>query len=86
MAVAARRLGGAARPLAELAPEAPAWLVETIECCMEPDADRRWPNAHALHDALTNARAPQAGGRAPSRGPQTAWERTARSLRRLFSF
>ena len=85
MAVAARRLGGAARPLADLAPEAPAWLVETIECCMEPDAEQRWPNAHALHDALTNARSPRAGRLGPSREPRTTWGRTARSLRRMFS-
>jgi len=84
MAVAARRLGGSARPLSELAPEAPAWLVETIECCMEPDAERRWPSALALHDALTNARSPRAGRRAPSR--ERSWlTRTTSSLRRLFA-
>ena len=82
MAVAARRLGGSARPLGDLAREAPDWLVAAIECCMEPDAERRWPSALALHDALTNARFPRVAGRSPSR----SWRaRATTSLRRLFA-
>ena len=82
MAVAARRLGGSARPLAELAPEAPAWLVATIERCMEPEAERRWPSALALLEALSDERSP----RRTSRRATPAWlARTTASLRRLLS-
>ena len=86
MAVAARRLGGAARPLAELRPRR-ADVARRDDRVLH-GARRRPPlaDAHALHDALTNARFPQVGPRAPSRATRTVWGRTARSLRRLFSF
>ena len=76
VAVAARRLSGAARPLAELAPDAPPALVATIERCLEPEPEARWPTALALFDALTRGR----GAGRSTRPRVSGWLRRALDL------
>lgn len=55
-ALAARHITEEHRPLAELRPDVPESLRDTIEGCLMKDRDRRWRSANELADALEERR------------------------------
>jgi serine/threonine-protein kinase len=56
--ISARRSEASRKPLRELAPDAPRYLVEAIERCLQSEPDDRWRHARELHAALTARQTP----------------------------
>jgi serine/threonine-protein kinase len=56
--ISARRSEASRKPLRALAPDAPRYLVEAIERCLQSEPDDRWRHARELHAALTARQTP----------------------------
>jgi serine/threonine protein kinase len=67
MAVLLKHVGERPRPIAELRPETPKALSETIERALMKAPEDRWPTAAALRDALISGDVPAASWRAEHR-------------------
>jgi len=65
MALLMKQVTERPRPIAELRPETPRALLETVERALMKAPEDRWPNAASMRDALLSDEPPGTGWRAP---------------------